>query len=44
MAGELRAGTVTIARGHDNILRISRTIANLADADDITAEHVAEKG
>ena len=30
------------ARAHDKILRLSRTIADLADADDITAEHVAE--
>jgi magnesium chelatase family protein len=30
------------ARAHDKVLRVSRTIADLADADQITAEHVAE--
>jgi magnesium chelatase family protein len=30
------------ARAHDKVLRISRTIADLADADDIAAEHVSE--
>jgi len=30
------------ARAHDKVLRISRTIADLAGADDITAEHVSE--
>ena len=30
------------ARAHDKILRISRTIADLADSDQIKAEHVGE--
>ena len=30
------------ARAHDKVLRVSRTIADLADVDQITAEHVAE--
>ena len=30
------------ARAHDKVLRMSRTIADLADAEQITAEHVAE--
>ncbi len=30
------------ARAHDKILRISRTIADLADMDQVAAEHVAE--
>ncbi len=30
------------ARAHDKVLRLSRTIADLADVDRITAEHVAE--
>ena len=30
------------ARAHDKILRLGRTIADLADIEDITAEHLAE--
>ena len=30
------------ARGYDRVLRVSRTIADLADAADVTAEHLAE--
>ncbi|MHC4089459.1 MAG: magnesium chelatase subunit ChlI family protein [Planctomycetota bacterium] len=30
------------ARVHDKVLRLGRTIADLADADQITAEHVAD--
>ncbi len=30
------------ARAHDKILRVARTIADLADADAIAADHVAE--
>jgi magnesium chelatase family protein len=30
------------ARAHDKVLRVGRTIADLAEADQITAEHVAE--
>ncbi len=29
-------------RAHDKVLRLGRTIADLADADDTAAEHVAE--
>jgi magnesium chelatase family protein len=30
------------ARGHDRVLRVARTIADLEAADDIRAEHLAE--
>jgi magnesium chelatase family protein len=30
------------ARAHDRLLRVARTIADLASADTIAAEHVAE--
>ncbi|MFQ5490652.1 MAG: YifB family Mg chelatase-like AAA ATPase [Phycisphaerae bacterium] len=46
-AGEqiLRRGITELglsARAHDKILRTARTIADLADTDDLTAEHLAE--
>jgi len=30
------------ARGHDRVMRVARTIADLASADQIGAEHLAE--
>lgn len=43
---ELLKGAMTdfelSARAHDRILKVARTIADLEDSDDVTADHVSE--